>query len=64
MLGGKSKDNSKNEVSFSIKRVEKSIYKIVVTKIEPGQYAVIPKRDTSSLLSAGSKVFIYTFGIK
>jgi hypothetical protein len=62
-LGGKSKNNSENEISFEIKRIDGNIYKMILENVNNGEYAIVPQRNTNAILS-GSKVFIYTFSVK
>lgn len=62
-IGGKSKDNSENEIPFKIERIDDNIYKMKLASVESGQYAVVPQRDMNAIIS-NSKVFIYTFGVK
>lgn len=63
-FGGATKDNSDNEISYEIQRVEGNIYKMVLKDVPNGEYAIIPQLDTNQLLSSASKVYIYTFGVK
>jgi hypothetical protein len=65
-MGGKARDVSENQVSFSIKKTRDGVYEIVFDQgLEQGEYAFMPFSDTNTnpLLGGSTKTIITCFGI-
>lgn len=60
--GGKAKDNSKNELTYDIKKIKGSVYKLVIPDTPAGEYA-IALQELGALLSV-AKAFIYPFSVQ